>query len=240
MQPVTMTLPFSFIACADRGERFRLGAVEEAAGVDDDRVGAGVAARELVALGAQPREDALAVDERLRAAERDEGNARRGALLQGGRMSVTRVDCHERAGQRQGHASAAFPAIGRVVRRTWGRLILLGRPIRGAAWPLGRRACRRDKRAIGCSAWPRPYCRLSPIGVTCDAQILLIVGSICREYRSNGGKAFAKAFPQPARQSSDRHGSRWRRAEDRITMLFCTHVLLRRRCTRRVSRRSIA
>ena len=66
---------------ADRGERFRFRAVEKAAGVDDDRVRAGVAARKLVALGAQPRENALAVDERLRAAERDEGNARRGAVL---------------------------------------------------------------------------------------------------------------------------------------------------------------
>ena len=66
---------------ADRGERFLFCAVEKAAGVDDDRVGAGVAARKLIALGAQPRKDALAVDERLRAAERDEGDARRGAAL---------------------------------------------------------------------------------------------------------------------------------------------------------------
>ena len=66
---------------ADRGERFGLGAVEEAAGVDDDGVGAGVAARELVALGAELGQDPLAVDQRLRAAERNEGNARRGRAL---------------------------------------------------------------------------------------------------------------------------------------------------------------
>ena len=66
---------------ADGGERFRFGAVEKAAGVDDDRVRAGVAARKLVAFGAQARQDALAVDERLRAAKRNERNARRGALF---------------------------------------------------------------------------------------------------------------------------------------------------------------
>ena len=64
---------------ADRRQRFRFGAVEEAAGVDDDGVGAGVGFRQFVAFGAQAREDALAVDERLGAAERDEGDARRGA-----------------------------------------------------------------------------------------------------------------------------------------------------------------
>ena len=75
---------------ADRGERFRFRAVEKAAGVDDDRVRAGMAARKLVALGAQPREDALAVDERLRAAERNEGNARRGALFSVGDVGHAR------------------------------------------------------------------------------------------------------------------------------------------------------
>ena len=37
-------------------------------------------ARELVALRAQPRDDALAVDQRLRAAERDEADLWRGAI----------------------------------------------------------------------------------------------------------------------------------------------------------------
>src|SRR5262249_47207457 len=59
---------------ADRVERLRLGAVEEAAGIDDDEVRALVRTRELVALGAQPRDDALGIDQRLRAAERDEAH----------------------------------------------------------------------------------------------------------------------------------------------------------------------
>jgi hypothetical protein len=51
---------------ADRVERFLDRGVDEAAGVDDDEVGAGVVLGGLVALGAQLREDALGVDERLR------------------------------------------------------------------------------------------------------------------------------------------------------------------------------
>ena len=60
---------------ADSGERFRLRAVEEAAGIDDGEVGAGMVARQLVAFRAQPRDDALGIDQRFRAAERNEGNA---------------------------------------------------------------------------------------------------------------------------------------------------------------------
>ena len=62
----------------DRLQRLGLGAVEKAAGVDDDDIGAGVGLRQLIALGAQLRDDALAVDERLGTAERDEGDARGG------------------------------------------------------------------------------------------------------------------------------------------------------------------
>ena len=72
MQPVTITLPFSLSAAPIASSDFGLGAVEEAAGVDDHRVGAGVAAGKLVALGAEPGQDPLAVDQRLRAAEADE------------------------------------------------------------------------------------------------------------------------------------------------------------------------
>ncbi len=79
MQPVTITRPFSLIAAPIAASDFGLGAVEKAAGVDDDGVGAGVAARQLVAFRAQLRQDPLAVDQRLRAAERNEGNARRRA-----------------------------------------------------------------------------------------------------------------------------------------------------------------
>ena len=61
---------------ADGVERFRDGGVDEAAGVDDDEVGAVVVGRDRVALGAQLREDLLGIDERLRAAERHEADAR--------------------------------------------------------------------------------------------------------------------------------------------------------------------
>ena len=62
---------------ADGGERFRLGAVEKAAGVDHREVGAGMGTSEFIALRAQAGHDALAVDQRLRAAERDETHSRR-------------------------------------------------------------------------------------------------------------------------------------------------------------------
>ena len=81
MQPVTMTLPFSFSALPMAVERLRLGAVEKAAGVDDDEVRAGVLARQLITLRAQPRDDALAVDQRLRAAERDEAHLGGGGFV---------------------------------------------------------------------------------------------------------------------------------------------------------------
>ena len=54
---------------ADGAERFLLGAVEEAAGVDDDEVGAVMLARQLIAFGAQPRDDALGIHQRLGAAQ---------------------------------------------------------------------------------------------------------------------------------------------------------------------------
>ena len=69
---------------ADGVEALLLGGVEEAAGVDDDDIGAGVVAGDLVALGAQARDDALAVDERLGAAERDEADLGRGFAARAG------------------------------------------------------------------------------------------------------------------------------------------------------------
>ena len=51
---------------ADRLQGFLDRGVDEAAGVDDDEVGAGVILGGFVALGAQLREDALGVDQRLR------------------------------------------------------------------------------------------------------------------------------------------------------------------------------
>jgi len=50
---------------ADRVERLLDRGVDEAAGVDDDEVGVVVRGRGGIALGAQLREDALGVDERL-------------------------------------------------------------------------------------------------------------------------------------------------------------------------------
>jgi hypothetical protein len=61
---------------ADRLERFGLGAVEEAASVDDDAIGPLMAMRQRIAFGAKLRDDALGIDERLRAAERDETDGR--------------------------------------------------------------------------------------------------------------------------------------------------------------------
>ena len=65
---------------ADRIERLRLRAVEEAAGVDDDEIGALVLARQRIALGAEPGDDALGIDQRLRAAERNEAHRGCGGL----------------------------------------------------------------------------------------------------------------------------------------------------------------
>ena len=62
---------------ADRGQRLGDRGVDEAAGIDDHQVGAFVARRDRVTLGGQPRQDLLGVDQRLRAAERDEAHARR-------------------------------------------------------------------------------------------------------------------------------------------------------------------
>jgi len=53
---------------ADGVERLGDRGVDEAAGVDDDQVGAGVVGRGGIALGAQLRKDALGVDERFRTA----------------------------------------------------------------------------------------------------------------------------------------------------------------------------
>jgi hypothetical protein len=53
---------------ADRVQRFLGRSVDEAAGVDDDEVGAGVVGGGDVAFGAQLGEDAFRVDQRLRTA----------------------------------------------------------------------------------------------------------------------------------------------------------------------------
>ena len=102
---------------ADRLQRLVAGRIEEAAGVDDDQVGAVMLARDLVALGAQPRDDALGIDERLRAAEADETDAwgghdvcfrssrGGGHLAQSARACNQRGACMRRTGS-SGHGDA--------------------------------------------------------------------------------------------------------------------------------------
>ena len=63
---------------ADVLEALGLGAVEEAAGVDDGEVGPRVAPRQLVTLRPQPGDDAFGIHQRLGAAERDKRDAGRG------------------------------------------------------------------------------------------------------------------------------------------------------------------
>ncbi len=69
---------------ADRGQALLHRGVDEAAGVDDDEVGAGVGRAGRVALGGQPGEDQLGVGQRLRAAEADETDGRCRAGAAGG------------------------------------------------------------------------------------------------------------------------------------------------------------
>ena len=124
MQPVTMTLPFSASAVADGVERFRLRAVEKAAGVDDDEVGAVVLARELIALRAQPRDDALGIDQRLRAAERDEAHLGRGGI--GFLVGIKHADMELTANR--GEYKAAEPSTAPIGVRRGGAMV----------WPMKR------------------------------------------------------------------------------------------------------
>ncbi len=59
---------------ADGIQALGLGAVEKAASVDDDDIGAVIARGDLIAFRAQPRDDALTIDQRLGAAEADEAD----------------------------------------------------------------------------------------------------------------------------------------------------------------------
>jgi hypothetical protein len=68
---------------ADGVERFLDGGVDEAAGIDDDEVGAGVVCCGDIALGAQLREDALGVDQRFGTTEGNEPYFRVTAFFQG-------------------------------------------------------------------------------------------------------------------------------------------------------------
>ena len=73
---MTITLPFSASASPIASRLSCLGAVEEAAGVDEHDVGAGIVARERIALRAQRRQDAFGIDEGLWAAEADQADFR--------------------------------------------------------------------------------------------------------------------------------------------------------------------
>ena len=66
---------------ADGAERLLLGAVEEATGVDDDQIGAVMLARQLIALRAQPRDDALGIHQRLGASQGNKADFGRGGLV---------------------------------------------------------------------------------------------------------------------------------------------------------------
>ena len=61
---------------ADRLEALLLGGIEEAAGVDQHDVRAGIIGRHVIAVGAQLGHDPLAVDQSLGTAERDQPDAR--------------------------------------------------------------------------------------------------------------------------------------------------------------------
>ena len=71
-------------------QRFLLGRIEKAAGVDQHDVGAGIVGGHLIAVRAQFREDAFAIDQRLGTAERNHADFRR----------VRKFGCHDRRAHR--------------------------------------------------------------------------------------------------------------------------------------------
>ena len=94
---------------ADRVEGFLDGGGDEAAGVHDDDVGVRILRDGLVALGAQLRQDALGVDQRLRTAEAREADPRRTGSR---RLHALRGSSRGRGlrhGGRQGKACPARP-----------------------------------------------------------------------------------------------------------------------------------
>ena len=62
---------------ADRIERFLHRGIDESAGIHHHQVGAGVVGRDLVALGAQLRDDLLGIHQRLGATQRNKADFRR-------------------------------------------------------------------------------------------------------------------------------------------------------------------
>ena len=98
---------------ADGVERFLDRGIDEAAGVDDDEIGILVAGRDEVTLGAQLREDALGIDQRLGAAEGNEPDLARWRCGHGGARRVRRASHGE---LRVVYALAAVFAVACVVR----------------------------------------------------------------------------------------------------------------------------
>ncbi|MNV70252.1 hypothetical protein D3C71_1632050 [compost metagenome] len=95
---------------ADGFQRFRLGAVDESTGIDDDDVRVVVFGRDFVPFGAQLRQDAFGVDQGFGTAQRHEPHARRATrirALRGGRDGVQR-----RAAAIAGGSAGAFAGPG--------------------------------------------------------------------------------------------------------------------------------
>jgi hypothetical protein len=90
-------LPVGLNSFADCLKAFVARAVEEAAGVDQHEVGAGIVGRNLVAFGAQARDDTFGIHEGLRAAEGHDTDFRRAGAecgcCHGGRFSTSRDVC---------------------------------------------------------------------------------------------------------------------------------------------------
>lgn len=83
-----------------KGSAKPLGGIDEAAGVHDHQIGAAMAFGQFIALGAQRGDDTLGIDQRFRAAERNEGNAGRGRRRE--RRGVVEGGVHPRAIDRTG------------------------------------------------------------------------------------------------------------------------------------------
>ena len=69
---------------ADRGQALFLGGIEEAARIDQHDIGPGIVGAHRIAIGAQPGEDPLGIDQRLRTAKADHTHA----------LLVGKFDCH--------------------------------------------------------------------------------------------------------------------------------------------------
>ena len=85
-QPVTITLPLVVQGFGNRVQAFLDGFVDEAAGVDDDQVGALKSFGGLVTLSAQLRQDQLGIGQRLGATQADKTHF--GGGLAGGKEAV--------------------------------------------------------------------------------------------------------------------------------------------------------